>query len=247
VHLLILALDYPGTGHELTCTADGNNIKKLAEASGVSDITMLQNNEANKENVLYHIQEVSARCEEGDYFVFNYSGHGANVKDKDGDEADGEDEALCLVTPEGELSWPDFLTDDDFAEALTSNVPHGVKILILCDCCHSGTIGDFKSECWDGVTAISLSGCTDNETSGDTGRGGIFTHAMLLAIEGLQKKGKDDYSVAQMYNAQLKMDDEVFDSAQDITMKWTREYDGAHHMAWPFVPTDTFVAPWHQK
>lgn len=207
---------------------------------------MLINNEANKENVLAHIHDVASRCEEGDYFVFNYSGHGANVKDNDGDEADGEDEALCLVTPEGELSWPDFLTDDDFAEAITDAVPHGVKVLILCDCCHSGTIGDFKNESWDGRTAISLSGCTDNQTSGDTGNGGIFTHAMLLAIDALQKQGQDDYSVAQMYNGQLEQDDQVFSSEQDITIKWTREYHGAEDMAWPLVPVQDYRAPWQQ-
>ena len=36
------------------------------------------------------------RCEEGDFLVFQFSGHGTHEDDEDGDESDGQDEALCL-------------------------------------------------------------------------------------------------------------------------------------------------------
>lgn len=41
---------------------------------------------------------MAASCEPGDFFVVYYSGHGTNVEDQDGDEEDGNDEALCLRT-----------------------------------------------------------------------------------------------------------------------------------------------------
>lgn len=250
-HMLVLALDYPGTGNELTCTEDGDNMCSLAQQCGITSIMKLYNNEANKEQVLAAIQEVGGRCQPGDYFIFNYSGHGANVADKDGDEDDGQDEALCLVTPDGRLDWNMFLTDDEFAEAIGEAVDDDVNILILCDCCHSGTIGDFQDkdgvpkDPWIGKKAISMSGCRDSQTSGDTGRGGIFTHALLLAIEQMKLDGNDDYSVGQLYNVQLDKDDAVFHSAQDITVQWTAELEGPQGMAWPMVPDGpSFTAPW---
>jgi hypothetical protein len=249
VHMIIIALDYPGTGNELTCTEDGGNMFKLAQSCGVTDIVKLWNNEANYERVEQAIREVGARCDSGDFFVFNYSGHGANVPDLDGDEKDGQDEALCLVTPEGKLDFEKFMTDDDFARIVTESVDPDVKILVMCDCCHSGTIGDFEKEEWDGFQALSMSGCKDSQTSGDTGRGGIWTHSLLLAIEEMHDEGEDDYSVGQLYNIQLDKDDEVFDSAQDIQVKWTADLGGPENMAWPFVPPQNqqFEAPWNQR
>jgi len=244
IHVLILALDYPGTGNELTCTRDGANIEALARASGVQDITKIENNECHKENVISMIQNVGSRCEAGHYFVFNYSGHGANVADNDGDEEDGQDEALCLVTPSGQIDFDAFLTDDDFAEVVTSSIGSDVEILILCDCCHSGTIGDFSHQCWDSYRAVSMSGCKDSQTSGDTGKGGIFTHSLLKAIESMQQNGEDNYNVAQIYNTQLDEDDELFNSEQDITIAWSSDLPGPHDMAWPFIPVGPYSAPW---
>merc|ERR1719161_1372162 len=134
----------------------------------------------------------------------------------DGDEKDGFDEALCLVTPDGKIDFDAFLTDDELCELITSYVDPKVKILLLCDCCHSGTIGDFKNSAWRGFKAVSMSGCRDSQTSMDTGKGGIFTHALLMAIQHMQENGMDDYSIAELYNVQLEKDDSVFRSEQDI-------------------------------
>lgn len=249
VHMLIVALDYPGTGNELTCTVDGGNMKELATACGCKDLTVLVNKDGNKARVIKAIQDIGKRCNPGEFFVFNYSGHGANVPDKDGDEEDGQDEALCLVTTDGKISWPAFLTDDEFAEVVTSSVPAGVNILVLCDCCHSGTIGDFTKPCWENHPAVSMSGCTDNQTSGDTGKGGIFTHSLLMAVEDMQKNQKTTYSVAQLYNEQLKYDDKVFKSKQDITIMWSKSLSGPEAMTWPFPAklSVVYTAPWNRQ
>jgi len=245
VHMLILSLDYPGTGHELTCTDDGINMEMLAKECGVNDIVHLVNNECHFENVKDQMNAVMDRCQEGDYFVFNYAGHGSEVPDVDGDEADGKDECLCLVTPDGGLSKSGFMTDDEFAEIVTSKLAGtGVKVLIMCDCCHSGTMADFADEEWKDIEAISMSGCKDDQTSGDTGSGGIWTHSLLLAIQQLQEDGNNDYAVGQVYNMQLEKDDSIFDSAQDINAHWSPKLDGLEHMAWPFVPQNKFVAPY---
>lgn len=52
----------------------------------------------------------------GDYLVFHYSGHGSQIRDRDGDELnDNMDELICPY----DIGWDDtFITDDDLNKAL---------------------------------------------------------------------------------------------------------------------------------
>lgn len=243
-HVLIIALDYPGTGNELTCTKDGDNMKELCRRSGVTDVVALYNNEGNFQRVTDAVAEIGSRCRAGDFFIFYYSGHGSQVPDKDGDEADGKDECLCLVTPEGKLDWDEFMTDDQLAALMQSNLDESVNLIIMCDCCHSGTICDFRSTDWGSIKAVGLSGCEDKQTSGDTGRGGIFTHSLLMGIADYNKEGQDDYSCGQLYNRTLDYDDQVFNSEQNITCAWSNMAGGAQNIAWPLIPDASYSSPW---
>lgn len=242
VHMVICALDYPGTGHELTCTQDGDNMKQLASQCGVNDVVSLYNNEANTPNVSQTIQQVGSRCQPGDYFIFYYSGHGTSVPDTSGDEDDQKDEAFCFVTADGQLDFGAFMTDDDFADVVTSSVDEDVKIIVLADCCHSGTICDFNSRKWSGYRALGISGCEDTQTSGDTGRGGIFTHSLLMAIDELSKDNDSGhFSCSETYNRTLDKDADVFDSAQDISLSYSQGASGGN-MAWPLCPPSSYSA-----
>jgi hypothetical protein len=244
VYMVCIALDYPGTGHELTCTQDGDNMMELWNACGLpeSNVKKLYNNDGNKAQVIQAVQEMAGRCQAGDYFIFFYSGHGTDVPDKNGDEDDGKDEALCLVTPEGEIDWGAFMTDDEFAELMTENIHPDVRLICLCDCCHSGTISDFDSADWGAIKAASMSGCADDQTSGDTGHGGIFTHSLLMAVADYAQSGDKAYSVGQLYNKTLDFDDEVFASAQDIKCAVSNALEQPSEMAWPLCP-DSYSAP----
>lgn len=242
VHLLICALDYKGTSCPLTCTIDGNNMQALARACGVQDMEVMYDNQCTIEDVSARVRQMAERCEEDDYFIFYYSGHGTSMDDEDGDEEDGKDEALCFVGPNGELNSSTFMSDDDFAELLTDCIPEGVRILIMSDCCHSGTIGDLDKDIWEGREVISISGCADSQTSGDIGKGGIFTHSMMLALEKLSKSGEEDFSVGMVYNATVREDDTVFKSAQDIQMECPSGMR-PNQMAWPLVPRGEYRSP----
>jgi hypothetical protein len=70
----------------------------------------------------------------GDVLLFHYSGHGANVPDKNGDEADRRDEILCPT----DLDWKDPLLDD-WLRTTFDRLPAGVSFTVIMDCCHSGT------------------------------------------------------------------------------------------------------------
>ncbi len=71
----------------------------------------------------------------GDVLVFHYSGHGAQVRDRHGDELDDDlDEIICPY----DLDWDDPFTDDDLHDCLRS-LTAGVNLTVVLDCCHSGT------------------------------------------------------------------------------------------------------------
>lgn len=239
VHMIICALDYKKTRNPLTCSVDGENMLNLARQCSNVNVEMLSNDEATVENARRLIQNVGARCKPGDYFVFYYAGHGAELPDQDGDEDDAKDEAFCFVDEHGQTSSACWLRDDDFATIVTSSIHAETKVLILADCCHSGTVADLDKPAWSGHQVISVSGCLDKQTSGDTGKGGIFTHAMLLAIEDFKTHQHFDYTVGDLHRQTMIFDDMVFSSTQDITIQ-ARPHDG---MKWPLEPVGQYVSP----
>jgi len=244
VYVLILALDYKATQNPLTCSMDGRNMEQLVRCCGIpqQNITAMYDEQCTRENVEAQIHQIGAQCQPGDYFVYYYSGHGTNLADQSGDEEDGQDEAFCFVTPDGQVNYDSCMSDDHFSELMTDCLDEEVNVIILTDCCHSGTIADFNTGDWSGRKAISIAGCEDAQTSGDMGKGGIFTHSMLMAIGDLTEEGDDDYSVAKVYNKTLEKDDDVFDSQQDITLQTAPGFK-PNAMAWPLIPQQGWTPP----
>lgn len=241
IYMIVCSLDYKQTSNPLTCTIDGNNMIELAQSCGAR-IEKLYDEQATVPNVKQLLAQVGSQVGPDDYFIFYYSGHGTNLPDQDGDEEDEQDEAFCFVDEAGQVSFDTCLRDDDFVDIVTSSVHEEARIILISDCCHSGTVADLSKPEWEGFHAVSISGCTDTQTSGDTGRGGICTHSMLLAISKLQQAGEDDYSLAVLYNATLKEDDRVFDSAQDITLQASPGFN-PDDLSWPLVPSSQYMAP----
>jgi hypothetical protein len=239
-HVLIIALDYPGTSHSLTCTTDGDNIKNLCTACSITDVTTLYNDQGTFDEVAIGIEEVGSRCALGDCFLLFYAGHGTSVPDLSGDEADGKDEAFCLVTSDGKS---DRMTDDQLAQIINDNIPPDVNVIIVSDCCHSGTIADFGSNMWGQTKAVLLSGCTDSQKAEDTGSGGVFTNSMLIAIADLAERGVDNYSCGRLYNETVKHEKIRYDRKQDISCAWSDACNGANTMAWPLIPPAGYKSP----
>lgn len=123
---------YQGWSGELeACEADARDMATLARAAGVKDVTTLLTAQAGRRPVLNAIQAAADRLTAGDFFLLTYSGHGGQLPDRNNDEPDGQDETWCLF--DGEL------VDDELFMAL-SQFTDGVRIVVLSDSCHSGTV-----------------------------------------------------------------------------------------------------------
>jgi len=99
-----------------------------------SDIAVLTDFGATKKAMQSGIRSLVSSGRKGDVLLLHYSGHGANVPDADGDEADRRDEILCPT----DLDWKDPLTDD-WLRTTFDRLKAGVSLTVVMDCCHSGT------------------------------------------------------------------------------------------------------------
>lgn len=109
---------------------DAAEIHKVATGIGLESKIIL-GNDVTRNNVINSIKEASRKLDEGDLLFVYYSGHGGLLPDIDGDEEDGLDETWCLY--DGQLI-------DDELHLLWSEFKKDVRIIVISDSCHSGTV-----------------------------------------------------------------------------------------------------------
>ena len=129
--------DYPSDGSDLKgCVNDAQAWAALLTEHydfSQSDVRLITDAEATKENVVSGIKELLAGCEPGDILVFTNSSHGTYCADKTGDEPK-YDEAMCPFDVQDNL-----LIDDELREFF-ADIPDGVHLTVISDSCHSGTV-----------------------------------------------------------------------------------------------------------
>ena len=119
------------------CVNDVRNIRATLIkyfAFRSNDIKVLTDLGATKKAMQSGIQALVNSGKKGDVLYLHYSGHGSNVPDRNGDEADHRDEILCP----SDLDWKDPLTDDWLRTAF-NKLKSRVNLTVVMDCCHSGT------------------------------------------------------------------------------------------------------------
>lgn len=130
--------NYPGTSSDLNgCVNDANDWAKELTKRGFA-VTKLLDKQATGKAMRAAIQTTVGKAKFGDLIVVQYSGHGSFVPDENGDEPDGTDECLCPY----DIGRNGPITDDELFD-LFSERPRGVKILMISDSCHSGTVARF--------------------------------------------------------------------------------------------------------
>jgi len=127
----VSAAAYSGwDGPLAACEFDANDMAAIAKSKGMRS-TVLLTKKATRAHALAAMRSAARALKAGDLFFMTYSGHGGQVRDTNGDEADGQDETWCLY--DGQL------IDDELYFEL-SQFAAGVRILVLSDSCHSGTV-----------------------------------------------------------------------------------------------------------
>lgn len=127
--------DYPGTQNDLSgCVNDANDWAAALAARGFA-VTKLLDGQATKAAMVTAMSGLISGAAKGDTVVITYSGHGTWVPDQNGDEPDGRDEALCPW----DIGSGQVLLDDEIA-VIFSRRAAGVRVLLISDSCHSGTV-----------------------------------------------------------------------------------------------------------
>lgn len=122
---------YDGWSGDLAaCEFDAHDMRAICEAAGMTSTTLLTS-EATADTVLAAIDEAASTLVSGDLFLVSYSGHGGQYEDENGDEADGLDETWVLYDRQ--------VIDDELYQRWAS-FAEGVRIVVLSDSCHSGSV-----------------------------------------------------------------------------------------------------------
>jgi|Laugrespbdmm15sd_2_1035082.scaffolds.fasta_scaffold00668_7 hypothetical protein len=143
----LCGINYTGTSDALNgCINDVANINKfLVEKSGYDPKSIMiitddpkSSQQPTKKNMELAFNWLIKDCKAGDTLLFHYSGHGATVKDTNGDETDKLDSVLVPV----DYLKSGVITDDWLYSNVVSKLPSGVTLWGFTDCCHSGTMLD---------------------------------------------------------------------------------------------------------
>lgn len=121
------------------CVNDVTNIRdSLIKFFGfkIDDIRVVTDDRATKKGIMERLTWLVKGAKAGDRLLFHFSGHGSQVRDRDGDELkDKMDEILCPH----DMDWDGTYIVDDDLRKIFSGLPKGCALEVLLDSCHSGT------------------------------------------------------------------------------------------------------------
>jgi hypothetical protein len=127
----VSAAHYEGwEGPLAACEFDARDMAALAKKQGMTPTTLLTKR-ATRAAVLKAMRAAAKALKAGDLFFMSFSGHGGQVPDTNRDEPDRKDETWCL--------WDGQLIDDELYFEL-SRFGRGVRVLVVSDSCHSGSV-----------------------------------------------------------------------------------------------------------
>jgi len=216
---LVIGINYTGSNCPLKgCVNDANQMTKLLTGYGYRVTELASPHKTTKQFILGSIAKMIADTKIHDItdVFFHYSGHGTQIKDRNGDERDGMDEA---IVPSDYLE-NGFITDDELSKRFS-----GINARCLClfDCCHSGTVLDLtykviiddetnmkhivENQLRFSTDILMISGCKDSQTSADayikSDWAGAMTSAFICTL-GIQGSECTVFSLVQGMKSYLK-------------------------------------------
>ncbi|CAD2220624.1 Caspase domain containing protein, putative [Angomonas deanei] len=194
VRALLIGINYFGTSAELSgCVNDVKQELATFQQTGfpVDEMVILVDDDdfpnftdyPTRWNIIRYMAWLVKGAEDGDVLFMHYSGHGSQTRSNDPFEE--YDQVICPM----DYTSAGCIVDDDIFNILCRNLPKGVRLTVLFDCCHSGTMMDlpyiygFGSEEFDSAEeshmkqirndnfcygdVLMISGCKDAQTSSD--------------------------------------------------------------------------------
>jgi len=131
---LCIGIDTYGSQSLTGCVADSTSFADTLRQWGF-DVQSLTNERATRQGISTAIDGVLAGAKAGDVVVIQYAGHGTQLPDGNGDEADGLDEAWVPY----DYNEGEFVIDDDLGALFDRYKGRDIQLVVFTDCCHSGT------------------------------------------------------------------------------------------------------------
>lgn len=167
----------------------------LVEAVGASDadVQLLLDSAATLANIRSGLRWLGGHARPGDLAFLYFSGHGGQVRDDDGDEADGQDE--------GFLPWDARLRElettclrDDELRLFLQTLP-GVSVVLIFDCGYMG------ADELAGPDRLVLAAASEGQCAWEApGVGhGLFTYALLEGLDVGDEDGDGRVSLQEAF------------------------------------------------
>ena len=158
IHIGLNVIDakHYGSSNELKgCINDANAMHAIAKSKGFDESYLLIDKDGTYKNVTTQLKKAARKLKKGDFLLITYAGHGASVWDNNNDENDGKDETWCL--------YDRMILDDELA-ACWAKFKDGVRVLMVSDSCHSGSVSrtmNSNGELVDDIPAEGSRGLQD--------------------------------------------------------------------------------------
>jgi len=206
------------------CINDVNNLSKYLTSLDISCKTYTDDNDlfsTSAQGIIIRLYEavIDTYKNNLDFMYIHYSGHGTFIKDINGDETDGKDE--CLVP--SDYNKVGVISDDTIHDLFKHFNPK-TKVIVIFDCCCSGTMGDVKFG-WEinGRTTIenarsiitgkiiTISACLDNQVAldaynllNDKKYGGAMTSCLLMSLKENKLNRQNIFKLIEDVSKKLK-------------------------------------------
>jgi hypothetical protein len=185
-YALVMGTNYPNTPYQLYgCENDVHSLEALFKGKGYAVTTLCDDGpRPTKTNILNAFADVLKKAKNGDTVAVTFSCHGNYERG--------------LLEEEQVLISSDLknISDVELKNVLRLNLKKGVSVFVMFDSCHSGSTMNLRYSYLqtDGTPdvdltkdetvsqVVSLSGCTDKQTSADASFGGIPNGALTKAF-----------------------------------------------------------------
>ena len=141
VRALVIGIDrYRNVPPLKGAAADARDIASVLKGAGVSDLTVLIDEDASRRNIDSAMARLMEAAAPGDLVFLSLAGHGATAPERvKGSEPDGNDEIFLLAgfSPSGRGN-AERVVDDEFNGWLSRLNSKGVDVLFVADTCHGG-------------------------------------------------------------------------------------------------------------